>query len=106
MTGNSIVPSRTSILETLSRIVSNPANLPPKSTTTPLGHIWWVIRGGFLSHPLVSAVILLVLFVGGTIYARNFVKRKGGYIKLSEKGGPMDGLLGGNSGAQSQGKVD
>jgi protein disulfide-isomerase len=106
VTGNSIVPSRTSILETLSRIVSNPANLPPKSTTTPLGHIWWVIRGGFLSHPLVSAVILLVFFIGGAIYARNFVKRNGGYIKLSEKGGPMDGLLGGNSGSQGQGKVD
>jgi protein disulfide-isomerase len=103
---NAIVPSRTSILETLSRVVSKPGSLPPKSTTTPLGHIWWVIRGGFLSHPLMSAVILLVLFVGGTIYARNFVKRKGGYIKLSEKGGPMDGLLGGNSGGQSQGKVD
>lgn len=106
VTGNSIVPSRTSILETLSRIVSNPANLPPKSTTTPLGHIWWVIRGGFLSHPLVSAIILLVFFVGGSIYARNYVKKTGGYIKLSEKGGPMDGLLGGNSGSQAQGKVD
>lgn len=106
VTGNSIVPSRTSILETLSRIVANPANLPPKSTTTPLGHIWWVIRGGFLSHPLVSAIILIVFFVGGAIYARNYVKKSGGYIKLSEKGGPMDGLLGGNSGAQGQGKVD
>jgi len=106
VTGNSIVPSRTSILETLSRVVSNPTNLPPKSTTTPLGHIWWVISGGFLSHPLVSAIILLVFFVGGTIYARNYVKKTGGYIKLSEKGGPMDGLLGGNSGSQSQGKVD
>jgi protein disulfide-isomerase len=106
VTGNSIVSSRTSILETLSRIVANPTNLPPKSTTTPLGHIWWVIRGGFLSHPLVSAIILMVFFVGGAIYARSYVKKTGGYIKLSEKGGPMDGLLGGNSGAQGQGKVD
>lgn len=106
VTGNPIVPSRTSILETLSRIVSNPSNLSPKSTTTPLGHLWWVIRGGFLSHPLVSAVILLVFSIGGVIYARNFVKKNGGYIKLSEKGGPMDGLLGGNSGVQAQGKVD
>jgi protein disulfide-isomerase len=106
VTGNSIVSSRTSILETLSRIVANPTNLPPKSTTTPLGHIWWVIRGGFLSHPLVSAIILMVFFAGGAIYARSYVKKTGGYIKLSEKGGPMDGLLGGNSGAQGQGKVD
>jgi len=54
----------------------------------------------------VSAIILLVFFVGGSIYARNYVKKTGGYIKLSEKGGPMDGLLGGNSGSQAQGKVD
>jgi protein disulfide-isomerase len=106
VTGNPIVSSRTSILETLSRIVSNPANLPPKSTTTPLGHLWWVIRGGFISHPLVSAVLLIIFLVGATIYGRKFVRRSGGYIKLSEKGGPMDGLLGGNSGGQGQGKVD
>jgi protein disulfide-isomerase len=106
VTGNPIVSSRTSILETLSRIVANPTNLTPKSTTTPLGHIWWVIRGGFLSHPLVSAIILMVFFAGGAMYARSYVKKTGGYIKLSEKGGPMDGLLGGNSGAQGQGKVD
>lgn len=106
VTGNAIVPSRTSILETLSRIVSNPANLPPKSTTTPLGHLWWVIRGGFLSHPLMSAIILLILCVGAAVYARNHVKKAGGYIRLGEKGGPMDGLLGGNSGNQGQGKVD
>jgi protein disulfide-isomerase len=106
VTGNPIVSSRTSILETLSRIVANPTNLTPKSTTTPLGHIWWVIRGGFLSHPLVSAIILVVFFAGGAMYARSYVKKTGGYIKLSEKGGPMDGLLGGNSGAQGQGKVD
>lgn len=106
VTGNAIVPSRTSILETLSRIVSNPTNLPPKSTTTPLGHLWWVIRGGFLSHPIMSAVILLIVFVIGGMYARRSVSKAGGYIKLGEKGGPMDGLLGGNSGVQSQGKVD
>jgi protein disulfide-isomerase len=106
VTGNPIVSSRTSILETLSRIVANPTTLTPKSTTTPLGHIWWVIRGGFLSHPLVSAIILMVFFAGGAMYARSYVKKTGGYIKLSEKGGPMDGLLGGNSGAQGQGKVD
>jgi protein disulfide-isomerase len=106
VTGNPIVSSRTSILETLSRIVSNPANLPPKSTTTPLGHLWWVIRGGFISHPLVSAILLIIFLIGATIYGRKFVRRSGGYIKLSEKGGPMDGLLGGNSGGQGQGKVD
>lgn len=106
VTGNAIVPSRTSILETLSRIVSNPANLPPKSTTTPLGHLWWVIRGGFLSHPLVSGILLVVILGVGIAYARKVVSKSGGYIKLGEKGGPMDGLLGGNSGTTAQGKVD
>ena len=43
MTGNPIVPSRTSILETLPRIVANPPKIGPKSTTTALGHVWWVM---------------------------------------------------------------
>lgn len=107
ITGNAIVPSRTSILETLSRIVQNPTNLPPKSSTTPLGHVWWVIKGGFASHPIMSAVILLGLVAFTLVYARKHANRAaGGFIKLGEKGGPMDGLLGGNSGSQSQGKVD
>ncbi|KAF2864354.1 thioredoxin-like protein [Piedraia hortae CBS 480.64] len=63
MTGNPIVPSRTSILETLPRAVSSPPKISPKRTTTALGHVWWVLRGQLTSHPLVSAGLVLAIAV-------------------------------------------
>lgn len=109
MTGNQIVPSRTSILETLPRIVANPPKIPPKSTTTALGHVWWVIRGQLLEHPLISGFVGLGLFIVLAIWGRRAAARGGenGYFRVGEKGGPMDGLLGnGYGGAQGQGKKD
>lgn len=108
MTGNQIVPSRTSILETLPRIVANPPKIAPKSTTTALGHVWWVLRGHVLEHPIASAALAAVVFIGVAIWSRRAVwrvsERSGGYFRVGEKGGPTDGLLGG--GAAPQGKVD
>ena len=100
MTGNPIVPSRTSILETLPRIVANPPKISPKSTTTALGHVWWVLRGQMFEHPILFSIIALVL-IGLTAWSKRAMwkgdKAKGyGYFKVGEKGGPMDGLLGGN----------
>jgi protein disulfide-isomerase len=100
MTGNPIVPSRTSILETLPRIVANPPKISPKSTTTALGHVWWVLRGQMFEHPILFSVIALVL-IGLMAWSKRAMwrsdKAKGyGYFKVGEKGGPMDGLLGGN----------
>lgn len=104
MTGNPIVPSRTSILETLPRIVANPPKIAAKSTTNAIGHVWWVVRGQVLEHPLVSAGVLLGMLIVGAIYGRRHMPTtfgQGGYIKLSEKSG-MNGLLGGNAGAQGK----
>lgn len=104
-TGNPIVPSRTSILETLARIVANPPKLSPKRTTTTLGHVWWVIKAQLFEHPRVSIGVALAVIAGVVFYGRQHVRMfGGGYIRLGEKGG-LDGLLGGNSGSR-QGKVD
>jgi len=110
MTGNPIVPSRTSILETLPRVVSNPPKIAAKSTTTALGHVWWVLRGAVWQHPIISAVFALGFLGVAAVLARRHVKMEKlsqGYFKVGEKsGGSMDGLLGGNSGTSGQGKVD
>ena len=106
MTGNQIVPSRTSILETLPRIVASPPKIAPKSTTTALGHVWWVLRGQALNHPLVSAGMAIGMLIGLAMWSRKQawrVSERGGYFRVGEKGGPMDGLLGGSG---PQGKVD
>ncbi|WPG99189.1 Hypothetical protein R9X50_00200000 [Acrodontium crateriforme] len=109
-TGNAIVPSRTSILETLPRAVASPPKISPKRTMSPLGHFWWVIKRQILSHPIVSIVAALVVCVGFYMYARRNggVSNIGaGYFKVGEKGSAMDGLLGGNGNAgQAGGKVD
>ncbi|TKA31424.1 hypothetical protein B0A50_02271 [Salinomyces thailandicus] len=108
MTGNPIVPSRTSILETLPRVVSNPPKISPKSTTTALGHVWWVLKGQVWEHPLVSAVFALGFVVGMVVMARRHVRVERmwspaqGYFRVGEKAGGMDGLLGGNSGVAAK----
>lgn len=103
MTGNPIVPSRTSILETLPRIVANPPKIAAKSTTNAIGHLWWVIKGNVASHPLVSIGMLVGIIVTVFIYSRRHLRAAGGYIRLDEKMSGMNGLLGGNT---AQGKVD
>ncbi|KAK3672035.1 hypothetical protein LTR78_008004 [Recurvomyces mirabilis] len=77
MTGFPIVPSRTSILETLPRVVSSPPKIQPKRTMSVLGHAWWVLKAQVWEHP-----------------------------RVGEKGSAMDGLLGGSSSGNGQGKVD
>lgn len=109
MTGNPIVPSRTSILETLPRVVSNPPKISPKSTTTMLGHLWWVVKGQVLEHPRVSAGMAVGAAIAALVFARRYARSVNldalpSYFKVGEKGGPMDGLLGG--GSTPQGKVD
>lgn len=109
MTGNPIVPSRTSILETLPRVIASPPKIASKSTTTALGHVWWVIKGQLFEHPLVSIAIALGVLLGAFVLVRRhtrFAQLGSGYFKVGEKSGAMDGLLGGNTGSGGQGKVD
>lgn len=117
-TGNPIVPSRTSILETLPRVVSNPPRISSKSTTTFLGHAWWVFKGQLFEHPKVSIGVAIGVAIGmGIVVRRNanllnmeklneLQQRLPGYFKVGEKGGPLDGLLGGTAPGGPAGKVD
>ncbi|KAI7355164.1 thioredoxin-like protein [Hortaea werneckii] len=124
MTGNPIVPSRTSILETLPRVVSNPPKISPKRTTTALGHVWWVMKGQVVEHPIVWGFLAMGFLIGSLVMGRRHLRfvggervwgslaggnglGQGGYFKVGsgmvgEKGGPMDGLLGGNSGGSAK----
>nr|POE87988.1 uncharacterized protein c3d6.13c [Quercus suber] len=109
MTGNPIVPSRTSILETLPRAIANPPKIASKSTTTTLGHVWWVAKGQLFEHPIVSISVSIAILLGIVILARRHTKvgqLGAGYFRVGEKSGTMDGLLGGNTNGGGQGKVD
>ncbi|KAI4187336.1 MAG: hypothetical protein L6R41_002878 [Letrouitia leprolyta] len=103
VSGAPIVPSRTSILETLPKVVSNPPQLSSKSSTGAIQHMLFKFRGGMASHPFIT-LILLSLLIGGSYWGKGRIRRsKGGagsgFFHLDGKEGWM------NSGGAS-GKAD
>ena len=91
--------SRTSILETIPKIISSPPALKPKSTIGSIQLLIFDIRGAISSHKIVSVVILVVTVLFGLVFLRRRMRRnRGGFFRLDEK----DGLLGGGG----NGKVD
>jgi protein disulfide-isomerase len=91
--------SRTSILETLPKVISSPPALKPKSTIGSIQLLIFDIRGAIGSHKILSLVILIATVLFGLVILRRRIRRnKGGFFRLDEK----DGLLGGGG----NGKVD
>lgn len=99
ISGNSIMASRTSILETIKYVtMSGPSQIKPKSTISRFEKFFFDIRSTIGGHPFLSVGVFIGLAIGVLWVLR---KRKGsrkGYFRLDEK----DGLLGGGIG----GKVD
>lgn len=117
ITGNPIVPSRVSILETLPKVVANPPKLSPKNKNSFFGHIAFKVRSGLAAHPLITVGVVLALLVGLGVWGRGLIRKIGGIGGLTAGAGrgfgsggffnlnnEKDGLLGGNTGGQ--GKVD
>lgn len=104
ITGNAIVPSRTSILETLPKLVANPPKIKAKTTHTTMDHFWWTLKRGIIRHPFLNAGIVLVVVIAVSLWVRSKLKSRPGGVRLGEKSNPMDGLL--NGGLATQGKVD
>jgi len=91
--------SRTSILETIPKVVSSPPKIKPKSTIRSIEKFFFNLRGAISGHPFLSVGLIFGIFIGVLWYGRGRMRRsRGGFFRLDEK----DGLLGGNMG----GKVD
>lgn len=108
ITGNPIVPSRVSILETLPKVVANPPKISPVNKNSFFGHIVFKIRSGIAAHPFITAGLGVAIVTGVSIWGRGALKRhggrsfgSGGFFNLNEK----DGLLGAPGGTAG-GKVD
>lgn len=114
--GNFIVPSRSSILETLPKVVSSPPKLKPKSTMTTIGRLFFELRRALSNHPYLMLGGLLGLLVTLASWGRRRMRRGrglgasmnssshgAGFFRLDGK----DGLLAsaGLGGGQN-GKVD
>jgi protein disulfide-isomerase len=91
--------SRTSILETIPKVVCSPPKIKPKSTIGSVEKFFFNLRGALSGHPLISVGLLVGILVGALVYGKGRMRRsRGGFFRLDEK----DGLLGGSIG----GKVD
>ncbi|KAK3400393.1 hypothetical protein B0T20DRAFT_183350 [Sordaria brevicollis] len=99
-TGNPIVPSRTSILETITKITQNPLNIKPKLTISAFEKIFFDIRMTFSEHPYLSMGCILGIAFGLFSWFRNSARahRRGTHFKLEEGGVTAPGEKGGNGG--------
>ena len=102
VSGASIVPSRSSILETLGKITADPPRLSPKYTSNRVEQVYFKAKAASRSHPWASSVLFLVALVVALFLGRRRLRRSrrssGGFFQLDGK----EGLLGG----APSGKVD
>ena len=101
ISGASIVPSRTSILETLNKITADPPKLSPKYTTNKVEQVYFQAKAAMRGRPRISGVLFALGVVFALIWGgRRLRKRRasGGFFQLDGK----EGLLGG----APAGKVD
>ncbi|KAI4236927.1 MAG: hypothetical protein LQ349_002225 [Xanthoria aureola] len=104
VSGAPIVPSRTSILETLPKVVSNPPQLSSRSTAGPIKHVFYQARGGMASHPFLTIVVMIGAVVGAS-WGKDRIRKSRGH---SGSGGffQLDGKEGWLSSGGPYGKAD
>ncbi|KAH8593007.1 hypothetical protein B0O99DRAFT_653630 [Bisporella sp. PMI_857] len=98
ISGNFIMASRTSILETLKNVARSSPTIQPKSTISSFEKFFFDIRSTFSNHPILSIIGIIVAVLGSLWIMRRRRRGGRGYFRLDEK----DGLLGGGM----NGKVD
>ncbi|POS80667.1 thioredoxin [Diaporthe helianthi] len=83
-TGNYIVPSRTSILETLNKVTAQPPKLKPKLTISSFEKIFFDMRVTFSEHPYLTIGCILGLILGAASWLRGRQRRRSGRPFLNE----------------------
>ncbi|TQV98776.1 hypothetical protein V2A60_007523 [Cordyceps javanica] len=99
VTGNHILVSRTSIMETLDKIVYGPQVIKPKLTVSFIEKIFFDLRVTLRDHPILSLLSVCGIAYGAFTWFRARKGRRGGHFRLDDSIGGMrefkDGLLGG-----------
>ncbi|KAF1813225.1 disulfide isomeras-like protein [Eremomyces bilateralis CBS 781.70] len=108
ITGNHIMPSRTSILETLPKVIANPPKIPAKSTHGSIGRVVFGITSfasnhSFISLGIVVGALLLVYLTNKHRVRRRSHGHTPGFFHMSDPEKMMGGFMGGGAAA---GKVD
>ncbi|KAK3319289.1 thioredoxin-like protein [Apodospora peruviana] len=85
ITGNYIVPSRTSILETVNKVTASPPKIKPKLTIGALEKIFFDIKMTFSEHPYLSMGCILGLGLGCASWFRGRLRRTArGHFRLED----------------------
>jgi protein disulfide-isomerase len=101
VSGEPIRPSRTSILETLSKITTNPSKIPYKSTTGTVSRFFLSMSHFGSNHPFISAGIALVVLIAASLFGKSRLRRRNfgntsTFFQLGEKDGLLGGIGSGN----------
>ncbi|KFX87275.1 hypothetical protein V490_08395 [Pseudogymnoascus sp. VKM F-3557] len=97
---NPIIPSRTSILETIPKVITSPPKIKPKYTISSLSKVFFDIRRGAGAHPLLTIGLVVAIIVAAVGFGRKSRRSRGGFFRLDDE--KNLGLLGGGG----NGKVD
>lgn len=105
MTGNHILVSRTSIMETLDKIVYGPQVIKPKLTVSFVEKIIWDLRTVVAEHPWLSLGCTVGIILGGYSWLRSRSRRaRAGHFRLDDNMGMKkefnNGFLGAANGNQ------
>lgn len=103
VTGNSIVPSRTSILETLNKVTSSPPKIKPKLTISSIEKVLFDIRMTFSEHPFLALGCMFGVALGCMSWYRGRLRRTRGYghfrlednYSYKDPRGPLSGGING-----------
>ncbi|KAK2606071.1 hypothetical protein QQS21_003466 [Conoideocrella luteorostrata] len=99
VTGNYIMVSRTSIMETLDKIVYGPHAIKYKLTVSTVEKIFFDVRAAFVEHPYLSMGCVIGIAFGVFSWLRGRSRRGGGHFRLDDTMGIKElkeGLLGMN----------
>jgi protein disulfide-isomerase len=105
ITGNHIVPSRTSILETIGKVTQSPPKINPKFTISSFEKVFFDLRTTFNEHPILALVCIAGLVLGGSSWFRGRLRRRGGHFRLDETL-PVKEIKDGLLGTTANGKKD
>ncbi|GAB1316676.1 hypothetical protein MFIFM68171_06886 [Madurella fahalii] len=83
-TGNPIVPSRTSILETINKVTANPPKIKAKLTISAFEKVFFDIKVTFKEHPYLSMGCILGIAFGCLSWFRGRIRRARGYFRLED----------------------
>ncbi|KAI2781040.1 thioredoxin-like protein [Daldinia loculata] len=105
ITGSPIVPSRVSILETISKVTASPPLIKPKLTISSFEKIFFDIRVTFTEHPYLSFGCIAGIGLGCASWFRGRIRRNRGHFRL-EDNLPIKEIKEGLLGNTANGKKD